>query len=93
MIYFGIRIILDYNFEYENLLEIIKHNFYNLKCILSERGEYKAIHIYFKEDNYHFRWELQIWNKKDENRNLISHKKYKQDYIKWEKETKGGNNR
>lgn len=56
-----------------------------------KEGNYKAIHVYFNKDNYAFPWELQIWNKQDEENNLESHKKYKQDYIKWESENKGGN--
>lgn len=27
---------------------------------------YRATHIYFKEDNYSFKWELQIWKSSDE---------------------------
>lgn len=46
--------------------------------------------VYFKEDNFSFQWELQVWNKEDEENNINSHKKYKQDYTKWEIENKGG---
>ena len=45
-----------------------------------------------QQNNFNFQWELQIWNKEDEMNNINSHEKYKQDYIKWEKENKGGNN-
>ena len=61
------------------------------KCIKSYRKDYKATHIYFRQGNFNFQWELQIWNKEDEINNINSHEKYKQDYIKWEKENKGGN--
>ncbi len=54
--------------------------------------KYKATHIYFKEDNFNFQWELQVWNEIDEINNINSHERYKQDYVKWEKENKGGNN-
>lgn len=83
----GIRIILD---EYLSLNDIIKYiasKFPNLKIINSSKKDYKAIHVYIgKGNNYLFQWELQIWLKNDEFNNLISHHKYKQEYIKWEKE-------
>ena len=33
---------------------------------------------------------IQIWNKIDEKNNINSHEKYKQDYVKWKNENKGG---
>lgn len=87
---FGIRIILEEEITNKQIMELIKTKFKNLKCIDSSKKEYKATHIYFKQDNFNFQWELQIWNKKDENNNIISHEKYKQDYARWEKENKGG---
>ena len=48
-------------------------------------------YIYFRQGNFNFQWELQVWNKENEINNITSHEKYKQDYIKWEKENKGGN--
>lgn len=72
-------------------MEFINMRHENLKCIDSSKKEYKATHIYFKQDNFNFQWELQIWNKIDEVNNIISHEKYKQDYAKWERENKGGN--
>lgn len=60
-------------------------------CVLdSSKQDYRAIHLYFKKDNYSFPWELQIWNECDSERNLISHKKYKQEYTAWEKKNKKG---
>lgn len=56
----------------------------NVKVIKTYHKEYNAIHIYFKENNYTFPWELQIWLKEHETKNLNSHKMYKQDYTKWE---------
>ena len=89
---FGIRIICLEKLTYEQIAEFIQQNHKDLKCINSSKQEYKATHIYFKEDNYNFQWELQIWNKDDEENNMKSHEKYKQDYIRWENENKGGNN-
>ena len=48
-------------------------------------------YIFFRQGNFNFQWELQVWNKENEINNINSHEKYKQDYIKWEKENKGGN--
>ena len=32
------------------------------RCIDSSKFDYKAVHLYFKENNQSFPWELQIWN-------------------------------
>ena len=62
---FGIRIICTQKIEKEQIIKsIIKPHFKNLKCIDSSKQDYKATHIYFKQDNFNFQWELQIWNKK-----------------------------
>ncbi len=88
---FGIRIICTEKIENSKISELVKSKFENLKCIKSYRKDYKATHIYFRQGNFNFQWELQIWNKEDEINNINSHEKYKQDYVKWEKENKGGN--
>ena len=88
---FGIRIICTEPIENVQIVELVKFNFKNLKCIDSSKQDYKATHIYFRQDNFNFQWELQVWNKENEINNINSHEKYKQDYIKWEKENKGGN--
>lgn len=88
---FGIRIICTERIEKEQISKLTKLKFKNLKCIDSSKQDYKATHIYFKQDNFNFQWELQVWNREDEINNINSHEKYKQDYIKWEKENKGGN--
>lgn len=88
---FGIRIIMNKRLTYNQIIEFVRTKYKNLKCIDSSKKEYKATHIYFKQDNFNFQWELQIWNKEDENNNINSHEKYKQDYVKWERENKGGN--
>lgn len=87
---FGIRIICSKELPFDEVLKLINNKYNNLKCIDSTKNDYKATHIYFKKDNYAFQWELQVWNKKDEVNNIISHEKYKQDYVKWENENKGG---
>ncbi len=57
---------------------------HKFKCIDSSKNDYVATHIYFKKDNYNFQWELQIWDKKHEKFNYLSHKEYKQMYTDWE---------
>ena len=86
---FGLRIILNKSISYDEIIKYIEDNYTNLKCIKAFRGEYKAVHVYFgNDDNMKFQWELQIWNKEDEHTNLVSHAKHKQEYTKWEKENK-----
>ena len=89
---FGIRIICSEKINYDEIVNFIKEKHKKLKCIDSSKKDYRATHIYFKQDNFNFQWELQIWNKEDETNNINSHEKYKQDYVKWEKENKGGEN-
>ena len=88
---FGIRIICEEKLTNKQVSELIENKFKSLKCIDSSKKDYRATHIYFKQDNFNFQWELQVWNKEDEINNINSHEKYKQDYVKWEKENKGGN--
>ncbi len=87
---FGIRIILNEELSINEIIEFVHSKYPNLKVIDSSKGEYKATHIYFRDGNYNFQWELQIWNKCDEATNIESHRKYKQEYVKWEKSNKGG---
>ena len=88
---FGIRIICSNKIENEQIMQLTNTKYKNLKCIDSSKKEYRAIHVYFKKDNFTFQWELQVWNKVDEINNIRSHEKYKQDYVRWENESKGGN--
>ena len=87
---FGLRIICNKELSFDEILNLINTKYDNLKCIYSLRNGYKATHIYFRKGNYAFQWELQIWNKIDEKNNINSHEKYKQDYVKWKNENKGG---
>ena len=83
---FGARIITNEYFDYNTIFEFISKHFPDLKCVASIKNGYNATHIYFKTDNYHFQWELQIWSKKYEEANLSSHIKHKEAYAKWENE-------
>ena len=86
---FGIRIICKDQIDFSQINHLVKEKYDKLKCIDSSKIEYKATHIYFKQSNFEFQWELQIWNEDDEINNIRSHEKYKQDYVRWEKENKG----
>ena len=90
---YGIRITFEDDVHYEKIKNFID-NKYNekIKCIDSTKPEagYLATHIYFKKGKYSFPWELQIWDKKHKRSNIRAHEIYKQDYVKWEKEVRGG---
>ncbi|MBR6528901.1 MAG: hypothetical protein IKT62_02585 [Firmicutes bacterium] len=88
---FGIRVILESPLTYEEINSFVNSVYGDkYKCINSSKGDYNATHIYFKESNRAFAWELQIWNYCDVDNNFASHKKYKQAYTTWEKESKEG---
>lgn len=88
---YGIRIVFEEDVDYKKIKEFVDKKYNrNIKCIDASKDDYIATHIYFKESNYMFQWELQIWDKKHYDSNIMSHQCYKQDYVKWEKENKGG---
>ena len=87
---FGIRVIFKEKIVHNQVKEYIEKNYKELKCIDSSNLGYTGTHIYFKKDNYTFAWELQVWCEDKEQANYDSHKVYKQGYLSWEKEYKGG---
>ena len=88
---FGVRIIVDTPLSFEEVHTFIKETYQGkYKCIDSSKLDYKATHLYFRENNFAFPWELQIWNRIDMEKNFASHKQYKQEYTTWEKESKEG---
>ena len=88
---FGVRIFLDTPLTFNDIHTFVEGTYQGkYRCIDSSKFDYKAIHIYFKENNQSFPWELQIWNKCDSDMNFTSHKTYKQEYTTWEKESKEG---
>ena len=88
---FGLRIILETPFTFDEIHTFVQETYQGkYRCINSSKLDYKAVHLYFKENNRSFPWELQIWNKCDVENNFASHKKYKQAYTTWEKESKEG---
>ena len=85
---FGIRIICTEKIEKDQIAELIKFKFKNLKYIDSSKKDYKATHIYFRQGNFNFQWELQIWNKEDEINNINSHEKYNKIILSGKKKIK-----
>lgn len=88
---FGFRIFFDEPFSHSDIESFVENTYgknNSYKCIDSSKLDYKATHIYFREDNYTFPWELQIWCSSDIENNFASHKKYKQEYTSWEKQNK-----
>lgn len=57
---------------------------YGLKnWYIRDKDDYLGIHIYFKnKSNFYYPWELQLWDEKDVDRNIISHIKYKRNFVK-----------
>lgn len=50
-----------------------------VKMYLRKDGNYKGLHLYFKNgNNRFFPWELQIWDINQASRNELSHKEHKQ---------------
>lgn len=88
---FGVRIILEYPMSFSAILSFVEDAYHGkYKCIDSSNLDYKAVHVYFKENNDFFQWELQVWNRCDVSANLSSHKKYKQRYTTVEQENEKG---
>lgn len=87
---FGIRIVIESQFSYDDVKKYMEINFPGYKCIDSSKNSYIATHIYFEKGNYYFPWELQVWMKAHEADNYNSHKIYKQAYTKWESGNEGG---
>ncbi|MGF2716565.1 GTP pyrophosphokinase [Bacillus cereus] len=81
---FGCRLIVDTETMYliEGLLDTWKEK-YNLKnWYKKDKDGYKAIHVYFKnQNNMYFPWELQIWDKKDMEQNIKSHREQKRKFV------------
>ncbi len=87
---FGVRIILDCgSIDVSDIEGIIAP--FGSSVMLEVKNDlrpnnlkYLAYHIYFKESNSDFKWELQIWKKEDERSNQESHKTHRYKYRMWE---------
>lgn len=87
---FGARIVFDEDLDYETVNEMVQKIDPNLKCTNASNRDYVATHVYICDSNFEYPWELQIWDKKHEESNLVSHENYKQSYLGVEKDYKGG---
>ena len=88
---FGVRIILDTPLTFEQIHAFVEDVYRGkYRCIDASKFDHKAVHLYFKENNQSFPWELQVWNRCNVESNFVSHKKYKQEYTTWEKESEEG---
>ncbi|HEN3178698.1 TPA: GTP pyrophosphokinase, partial [Streptococcus agalactiae] len=47
-----------------------------------DKDNYTGIHVYFKnKSNHYYPWELQIWDEKDVDQNIESHKLFKRHFV------------
>lgn len=81
---FGARVILNSD-DIATILERLDDwkETYKLKnWYLRDVGGYVGIHIYFKnQSNFYYPWELQIWDEKDAEQNIESHRLYKRQFV------------
>ncbi|MDQ8837667.1 GTP pyrophosphokinase [Streptococcus ruminantium] len=82
---FGARMILT-SAQLEQVMESLddwQEKFGLKNWYLRDKDEYTGIHIYFKnKSNFYYPWELRLWDEKDLDRNIASHRKYKRDFVK-----------
>lgn len=95
---YGLRAIIDDSMQLSDLYDciskicssIMPSEKIKIRVIDSSKKEYNAVHVYIRKDNYSLPWEIQFWLKKDDRKNRISHKKYKQAYTTWERDINEG---
>lgn len=81
----GFRVVISRTI-YDQIMELLKNKFLSYKEITildSSKDEYCAIHVYFKDSNFSYPWELQIWPDDKEKSNVSSHEKYKRNSLNW----------
>ena len=81
---FGARVIL----QSEELAQVIekldawKEGFCLKNWYLRDKDGYLGVYVYFKnESNFYYPWELQIWDAKDVDGNIQSHRLYKRNFV------------
>lgn len=81
---FGARVILNSD-DIANVLNELDNwkEYYHLKnWYLRDVDGYIGIHVYFKNNsNFYYPWELQIWDEKDAEQNIESHRLYKRSFV------------
>lgn len=82
---FGARMILT-SAQLEQVMDSLddwQETFGLKNWYLRDKDGYTGIHIYFKnKSNFYYPWELQLWDEKDVERNIVSHRLYKRDFVK-----------
>ena len=93
----GHRFIIEFDTDLKALEKYVKclieeSNIFNIKRIRvikrdfqKSQHSYKQVHVIYYNDNYSLPWEIQFWRKKDEEANLESHKKFKQNHFELKK--------
>ena len=81
----GARLIVDTDLSYDDILSYIETLHWAWRPYYRKDGDYRALHLYVKNNNRFFPWELQIWRKCDEIKNEKSHAEHvaKRRYIEW----------
>lgn len=81
---FGARVILGSQ-DIAQVMERLddwKETFGLKNWYLRDKDGYVGIHVYFKnQSNFYYPWELQIWDEKDVDGNIASHRLYKRDFV------------
>ncbi|MBF8970521.1 MULTISPECIES: GTP pyrophosphokinase [unclassified Streptococcus] len=81
---FGARVILRSE-EISQVMERLddwKDTFGLKNWYLRDKEGYIGIHVYFKnKSNFYYPWELQIWDAKDVDGNIQSHRLYKRGFV------------
>lgn len=80
---FGARIIIQQINDFNELAEAIQKAvpYVRVTNACKDTG-YKAVHVYTRPAAGSLPWELQIWQESDEEKNILLHAKYKQEYIR-----------
>lgn len=92
----GFRILLDdFNGDSEEMIVLLNQlsERFGLRYYNRKEGMYVGTHVYFKnKNNRYFPWELQLWDKRQNEENIKSHEnhKAKRSYTKWPKQYKAG---
>ncbi|MHC1714929.1 MAG: hypothetical protein AB9858_04945 [Acidaminococcaceae bacterium] len=80
---YGARVLINDDFDFDDVVNCINADFVEQVVAQNASNEkgYQAVHVYVKCKCGHFRWELQIWRKQDEHKNMKLHEEYKREYI------------
>lgn len=85
---FGIRMIAQCTVMADDIIGYVNDRHPGLKVLDSSKTEddetvYVATHIYFRESNQRYPWELQIWSVERSELNYKSHRERKETYVRW----------